>query len=89
MLFEFWGPGHDFMEFWVPRMTGAPYYRISFLTDDWSKQVPLNVSPAPRTNIRLFMDWQKLSGPITLSEPQVVTPARNGFTLVEWGGLLR
>ncbi len=79
----------DFMEFWVPRMTGAPYYRISFLTDDWSKQVPLNVSPAPRTNIRLFMDWQKLSGPITLSEPQVVTPARNGFTLVEWGGLLR
>lgn len=79
----------DFMEFWVPRMTGAPYYRISFLTDDWNKQVPLNVSPAPRTSIRLFMDWQRLSSLIDLPEPQITTPTRDGFTLVEWGGLLR
>jgi hypothetical protein len=79
----------DFMEFWVPLMTGAPYYRISFLTDDWSKQVPLSVTPMPRTNIRLFMDWQRLAGPIELPEPTITTPTRNGFTLVEWGGLLR
>ncbi len=79
----------DFMEFWVPRMTGAPYYRISFLTNDWNKQVPLHVSPAPQTNIRLFMDWQRLAGPIQLPEPTITTPVRNGFTLVEWGGLLR
>jgi hypothetical protein len=79
----------DFMDFWVPRMIGAPYYRISFLTSDWSKQVPLNVSPAPQTNIRLFMDWQRLAGPIELPQPTITTPGRNGFTLVEWGGLLR
>lgn len=79
----------DFMDFWVPLMTGAPYYRISFLTSDWSKQVPLNVSPAPQTNIRLFMDWQRLAGPIELPQPTITTPSRNGFTLVEWGGLLR
>lgn len=80
---------NDFMDFWVPRMTGAPYYRVSFLTSDWSKQVPLNVTPAPQTNIRLFMDWQRLAGPMQLSEPTITTPTRNGFTLVEWGGLLR
>ena len=79
----------DFMDFWVPLMTGAPYYRISFLTDDWSKQVPLSVTPMPRTNIRIFMDWQRLAGPIELPEPTITTPTRNGFTLVEWGGLLR
>lgn len=79
----------DFMDFWVPRMTGAPYYRVSFLTSDWSKQVPLTVNPAPKTNIRLFMDWQRLAGPMQLSEPTITTPTRNGFTLVEWGGLLR
>ncbi len=79
----------EFMEFWVPRMTGAPYYRVSFLTSDWSQQVPLTVSPAPKTSIRLFMDWQRLGGPIDLKEPMVTTPSRDGFTLVEWGGLLR
>ena len=79
----------DFMEFWVPKFTGAPYYRISFLTSDWNKAAPLQVSPAPRTSIRLFMDWSKLSGPATSSAPQIVTPSRDGYTLVEWGGLLR
>ncbi len=79
----------EFMEFWVPLMTGSPYYRISFLTDDWSKAAPLSVSPRPRTSIRLFMDWEKLAAPISLSEPTITTPTRNGFTLVEWGGLLR
>ncbi len=79
----------DFMDFWVPRMIGAPYYRISFLTDDWSEQVPLNVSPVPKTNIRVFMDWQRLAAPIALPEPTLKTPTRSGFTLVEWGGLLR
>ncbi len=79
----------DFMDFWVPEMQGAPYYRISFLTDTWSASVPLAVKPAPRTSIRLFMDWKKLTAPISLAEPTIVTPVRNGYTLVEWGGLLR
>ncbi len=79
----------DFRDFWVPRMTGAPYYRVTFLTDVWSKAVPLAVSPRPTTSIRLFMDWQRLHTPIDLPEPIVQTPRRDGFTLVEWGGLLR
>jgi len=79
----------EFMDFWVPLFKGAPYYRISFLTDDWSKAAPLNVSPAPRTQIRIFMDWSPLAGLIEIPEPTITTPSRNGFTLVEWGGLLR
>lgn len=78
----------DFMDFWLPKFTGAPYYRLSFLTNDWNKAVPLNVSPAPKTTIRLFMDWQRLAGPIDLVAPKIETPTRDGFTLVEWGGLL-
>lgn len=78
----------EFREFWVPKMTGAPYYRASFLTSVWSKAAPLSVIPRPQTQIRLFMDWQKLSAPISLPEPKIQTPERVGFTLVEWGGLL-
>ena len=78
----------EFREFWVPKMTGAPYYRVSFLTSAWSKAAPLYVSPAPATSIRIFMDWQKLKAPISIPEPKIETPVRRGFTLVEWGGLL-
>lgn len=78
----------EFMEFWLPEMQGAPYYRLSFLTDDWHKAAPLYVTPGPDTSIRIFMDWQKLSAPIILEQPEIVTPERIGFTLVEWGGLL-
>jgi hypothetical protein len=78
----------DFRAFWLPHMTGAPYYRVSFLTDEWSKHAPLFVNPPPSTRIRLFMDWEKLNAPISIQEPVVVLPVRNGFTLVEWGGLL-
>lgn len=78
----------EFMEFWVPRMTGAPYYQISFLTNEWSRSAPLNVTPRPQTSIRIFMDWKPLSKARPIKAPVIVTPARNGFTLVEWGGLL-
>lgn len=79
----------EFRDFWVPKMTGAPYYRVTFLTSVWSQAAPLSVSPRPTTAIRLFMDWEKLSAPVSLPEPKIVTPIRRGFTLVEWGGLLR
>ncbi len=79
----------EFRDFWVPKMTGAPYYRVSFLTSAWSAAAPLRVIPPPDTVIRIFMDWQKLHAPIILPAPQISTPVRRGFTLVEWGGLLR
>jgi len=78
----------DFKEFWVPIMQKQNLMRVSFLTDSWSKAAPLNVSPAPRTNIRIFMDWMPLASSINIAAPRIVTPERDGFTLVEWGGTL-
>lgn len=79
----------EFMDFWVPLMKPYDTMRVSFVTDEWSKNVPLNVSPKPDTNIRLFMDWSPVSADATITAPTVKTPERKGFTLVEWGGLLR
>lgn len=55
-----------------------------------SNIVPLNITPKPDTLIRIMMDYKSLDTPIDvqpLSIPQA--PARNGFTVVEWGALQR
>ncbi len=80
----------DFNDFWLPIVTKSPYALISFVPQaEWSKAAPLSISPAPQTLIRVFMDWKPLAEPINVA-PQTLppTPARAGFTAVEWGGLL-
>ncbi|MBU2566741.1 hypothetical protein KKG46_04240, partial [Patescibacteria group bacterium] len=79
----------EFMDFWVPLMTDSPYYRISFLVEDWNQAAPLFVSPKPDTYIRIFMDWEKLDAPMDIQAPTINPPERQGFTLVEWGGSLK
>lgn len=80
----------DFREFWVPILKRSRYVRISFLDQaTWERAAPLIVTPNPDTVLRVFMDWQPLDAPISI-EPQVFAspPARQGFSVVEWGGLL-
>jgi hypothetical protein len=81
----------DMMDYWVPELSasGAPYYRISFLqTAQMNELVPLNISPEPDTEFRIFLLWTPLTAvPAILPQPQTLQPlVRNGFTVVEWGG---
>lgn len=82
----------DMLDFWVPEMQkkNAPFYRISFFqTQQMNDFIPMNVKPKPHTTIRVFLDWAPLtSKPTTELLPQVLQKIdREGFTLVEWGGL--
>lgn len=80
----------DFQEFWEPRMTNSPWYFISFLgTSQMNVLAPLEISPKPETLIRILMDYQPLEQPIPTQEYPLTAPARKGFTVVEWGGVLR
>ena len=80
----------DFMEFWWSRMPKTPYVRLSWLgTAQMEELAPLNVSPKPDTTIRIFLDFAGLEKPITLKSQRLSAPSRKGFTVVEWGGLLR
>ena len=79
----------DFMEFWYPKFSYAPYYFISFLPqDEFEAIAPLTVTPKPDTVIRVYMDYVPLRAPIEVVEPEIVTPSRDGFTVIEWGGAL-
>lgn len=80
----------DFIEFWKPRMQGSPYYRVTFLGNRTMDELaPLSISPKPDTIIRILMDFKPLPAPATLAPQTLRAPTRRGFTVVEWGGVLR
>ena len=80
----------DFMEFWLPKMPETPFVRLTwFGTREMDNLAPLKITPKPDTSIRIFLDYEGLNSKIDLRSQRLSSIPRNGFTLVEWGGLLR
>lgn len=80
----------DFLTFWQPKLPTTPYTRLTWLqTKDMDKLAPLAVSPKPATSIRVFLDFAGLDKKIDLPAQNLIPMQRFGYTLVEWGGLLR
>lgn len=81
---------NDFMDFWQPKLPTTPYVRLSWLsTAEMNNLAPLDINPKPNTLIRVFLDFEGLDQPIRISPQRLNAPVRQGFTVVEWGGLLR
>lgn len=80
----------DFIEFWMPKMPDSPYVRMTwFQNDELNKLAPLAISPAPDSVIRVFLDYQAtFKADSKYPAQQLKQYERNGFTAVEWGGLL-
>ncbi len=79
----------DFKEFWVPLLSEKPYYFITFVPQKtFDEYAPLTVTPTPDSVIRVFFDYKGLDKTIRVKEQKLITPERNGFTVVEWGGRL-
>lgn len=84
------GEIHDFVEFWEPHMQGAPYYFVTFIGNkEMDRLAPLNIKPKPDTVIRVLMDFKPLNEYIEVKGYEIETPNRQGFTVVEWGGVRR
>ncbi|MCX6714497.1 MAG: hypothetical protein NTX72_01655 [Candidatus Uhrbacteria bacterium] len=81
----------DFEEFWEPKMQAAPYYKIGFHgTRVMNEIAPMTISIQPDTTLRVLMDYSELQKPIVEHPPTLIgTPVRKGFTVIEWGGVLR
>src|SRR5437867_3033892 len=81
----------DFRDAWLPRFHHAPYYFITFLSRETiDRLAPLVVTPKPDAVIRVLMDFRPLRARESVQAPNLPTPPeRRGFTVVEWGGILR
>ena len=77
---------NEFIVYWLPKIQDNPYNLISFQSERYTDTAKLDIDPTPDSVLRVFMAWKPLSRPKTI-EPQAFTPfARDGFTVVEWGG---
>ncbi len=82
----------DMLSYWLPKMLekDSTYYRISFLnTQQLNELFPMVVSPRPESLYRIFLDWQPLNAPESISPQNLPKIQRNGFFMLEWGGLNR
>lgn len=77
---------NEFIVYWLPKMQDNPYNLISFQSERYTDTAKLDIDPEPDSVLRVFMAWKPLHRAQTI-EPQTFTPfARDGFTVVEWGG---
>ena len=75
----------DFNEFWCSKLdAGCDYAMYPQLTDTLDSTMPVTVSPAPDSVGRIWFAFEKNAKPEMQAEPQPF--AREGFTVIEWGG---
>ena len=80
----------DFLDFWSDKLPKTPYVRLTwFTTKQMDELAPLFVSPRPDSVIRIFLDFQGYQTKISLPAQKLSAIPRTGFTVIEWGGLLR
>lgn len=77
----------EFIVYWLPKLEANKYNYIRFATmEEINNNMNLKISSNPDTIIRVLMTYKGLEKSIEVKEQKIVTPERQGFVLVEWGG---
>jgi len=80
----------DFMAFWAPKLPSSAYVRLTWLQNAaMDRLAPLTVTPRPDSTIRVFLDFAGMDHAVAMPTQALKSYPRSGFTVVEWGGLLR
>lgn len=80
--------------YWLPQMSQNDYNLVRFATrEEIDEAMGLSIAPEPDSVIRVWMVWEGVSAEEAaaleneLTEQELTTPEREGFTVVEWGGI--
>jgi hypothetical protein len=80
----------QFIEYWRNALPAAPYYFVGVVpVNNLNSISPLMITPKPKTSIRVTLYFEALKSPISVTPPQLKKVARQGFTMVEWGGIFK
>lgn len=81
---------NDFMDYWSDKLPDSPYYFVGIIEKPQRDYLEtLNVTPNPDTSIRFSLYFEALDKPKAVQQPEIQTPSREGFTLVDWGGMVK
>jgi hypothetical protein len=79
----------QFKDYWLKELPKSNYYIIKLLSNQFlDDNMDLIINPSPDTEIRLNFYFKSINKSIQLKTPEIITPNRNGFTVIEWGGIL-
>ncbi len=81
---------NDFVEYWQKHLDYSPYYFIGIMDKGELDQIePLSINPTPETTIRVSLYFEALKEYQRVDAPVIKTVERKGYTLFEWGGLVK
>ena len=76
----------DFITYWLPVLLKNKLSLCSFQTQKFFDNFEYEITPKPKTFLRVFMSIKKLDKEIKVEEQEIKEIKREGFTVVEWGG---
>ena len=80
----------EFKSYWTKALPDSPYYFVGIMSEESINNIePLVISPSPKTVIRVRLYFEALKEIRKVENPEIITPTRNGFTVVEWGGMVK
>lgn len=80
----------EFKKYWLKALPKATYYFIGVVSQSNLNTIePLTISPKQDTTIRVSLYFEALDTFTIIQPPTIQTPQRNGFTVVEWGGMVK
>jgi len=81
---------NDFIEYWTARLIDSPYYSVHpLLNHDIDAVCPISINPNPDNLLRLWFVFIPQIEDVKVPAPKVPAFPRNGFHVIEWGGILQ
>jgi hypothetical protein len=80
----------EFKDYWKKVLPDFPYYFVGVMSQSSIDEIePLDISPKPDTLIRVRLFFEGLKQKTSVEKPEILLPKRSGFTVVEWGGMVK
>ncbi len=79
----------DFITYWGPQLAKNKLNQVHFkFNDDCTEFATFEITPEPKTVYRIYILWKPIEKSILLEEQFIEPVIRDGFTVMEWGGLI-
>lgn len=81
---------YDFKEYWLKALKYSPYYFVGVMNNQEIEKIePWEITPMPDSTIRVRLYFEPSLTKLDIEKPILPGYKRSGFSVVEWGGLVR